>query len=133
MNRPHPYVGVALVALGPGIWFTHLSVSYFLIPISCRAGSDLPIHAATVVALIGAGVTTVTAVKAVRAGGGRAGGGSGDRLWDWFFVSGEAARDERDERDDRQTLFVLATAMAAYFWFVVVMTGFVPLVVDRCA
>jgi hypothetical protein len=121
--RPHPVTGVALVALGPGIWFAHLSISYFLVPYSCRIGSDLPIHAVTLVALIGAVVTTVIAVRAVR-GGGR------DRFWRWFFVSGEAVK---AERDDRQTLFVLSAAMAAYFWLVVAVTGLVPVVVNRCA
>jgi hypothetical protein len=101
--------GVILAA--PLVWFTHFSVVYALVPLSCRWGSDLPLHAATLVAATGAASCIWVARRAhVAASGVADDGGPPDR-----------------------TIEMIALALSAYFAFLVVMTAMVTVVVDRCA
>jgi hypothetical protein len=48
-----PVVAAAVIAVAPAVWFTHLAVVYALVPLSCRWESNLPLHAATAVAVVG--------------------------------------------------------------------------------
>jgi hypothetical protein len=107
-----PAVAAAAVILAaPVIWFTHFSVVYALVPLSCRWESDVPMHAATLVAAVGVGGSVWVARRAHAEASGAAGDG---------------------RRPDR-TIEIVALALSAYFAFLVVMTATVTVVVDRCA
>jgi hypothetical protein len=108
--RP-PVAAAGVILAAPLVWFTHFSVVYALVPLSCRWNSDLPLHAATLVAVVGAAASIWVARRAhVAAAGETDGVGSPDR-----------------------TVEMIAVALSAYFAFLVVMTLMVTVVVDRCA
>lgn len=67
-----PPVVLIVLALAPLLWFTHLAVSYALVPLSCRVGSDLPLHVVTVLGLAALVTASVMAVRAARRGDRRA-------------------------------------------------------------
>src|SRR6056297_2725669 len=99
-----PVVAAAVIAVAPAVWFTHLAVVYALGPLSCRWDSNLPLHAATAVAV--AGVV-----------------GS---MW-----AAHRARVEASGRTDTDHL--LAVLLSGYFALLVLMTAMATVVVDRCA
>jgi hypothetical protein len=101
----------AVILAAPLVWFTHFSVVYALVPLSCRWDSDLPLHAATVVAAAGVASSIWVARRAhVAASEQGDAGGPPDR-----------------------TVEMIALALSAYFAFLVVMTAMVTVIVDRCA
>lgn len=107
-----------MAALAPVLWGTHLAVMYALVPLSCRVGTDAPLHLATLVAAAGLVLSVVVAVRFSPEGCLRG------------FVG---ALLDRSPGRDRHALPLVALAMSVYFLGVVVMTGVTPLVVDRCA
>jgi hypothetical protein len=110
-------VAAAVIAVAPAVWFTHLAVVYALVPLSCRWDSNLPLHAATAVAVVGV-VGSMLAVRRTRTEA--SGPGPGD------------ADDDDAGRHDG-TLYLLAVLLSGYFAFLVLMTALVTVVVDRCA
>lgn len=120
ISRPSFVVVLALIAFAPAAWFTHLAITYAIVPWSCRIGTDLPLHVVTVLAVIGLiGSGTI----AVRRGSDDV--GFRDRIRLLMSESSHLP-------PDRDSLPLVALAFAAYFALVVVMTGLVPIVVDRC-
>jgi hypothetical protein len=110
-----PVVAAAVIAIAPAVWFTHLSVVYALVPLSCRWDSSLPLHAATAVAVVGVVASTWVARRA------RA------------ETSGPGSLDSDDAGRRDGTVHVLAVLLSGYFVFLVLMTAMVTVVVDRCA
>ncbi len=121
MNRKRAALGTVLLALGPGIWFLHLSLTYAFVPEVCQLGNALPFHALSVVAVVGLVVTTVVAYRALP-----------DRrdVRRWTLAPSVGPRGQERERP---VLFVLSALLAAYFLVVVVLTWLVPIVLHRCA
>lgn len=111
---------LALVALAPAAWFTHLAVNYALVPWSCRAGTDLPLHVVTVLALVGLATSGGLAARRSR-------DGASVGVWLRVLMSSDA------QAPGRPSLPLVALVFAAYFALVVAMAGLVPIVVDRCA
>jgi hypothetical protein len=109
-----PVVAAAVIAVAPAVWFTHLAVVYALVPLSCRWESNLPLHAATAVAVVGV-VGSAWVARRARA-----------------EASGPGAADADSGRHDR-TVHLLAVVLSGYFVFLVLMTALVTVVVDRCA
>lgn len=112
-----PVVAAAVIAVAPAVWFTHLAVVYALVPLSCRWDSNLPLHAATAVAVVGV-VGSMWVARRVRAEASSPG-------------SGDAAADDAGRHDG--TVHLLAVLLSGYFAFLVLMTALVTVVVDRCA
>jgi hypothetical protein len=110
-----PVVAAAVIAIAPAVWFTHLSVVYALVPLSCRWDSSLPLHAATAVAVVGVVASTWVARRARAETTG----------------SGPTDTDGAGRQDG--TVHLLAVVLSAYFVFLVLMTAMVTVVVDRCA
>jgi hypothetical protein len=121
VGRPLAMVALSLAVATPLLWFTHLSILYALVPWSCRLGTDAPLHVATTAAVIALAVCTAVGFKMAPV---RSPGALRARL---LGTETQAAN------HDRAVPSLVALVMAAYFGFVVVMTGLVPLVVDRCA
>jgi hypothetical protein len=117
MRFRSPVVAAAVIAIAPAVWFTHLSVVYALVPLSCRWDSSLPLHAATAVAVVGVVASTWVARRA------RA------------ETTGSGLTDTDTDGAGRQdgTVHLLAVVLSAYFVFLVLMTAMVTVVVDRCA
>ena len=110
--RVRPAVAAAGVILAaPLVWFTHFSVVYALVPLSCRWESDLPLPASTSVAVAGAAASIWVARRSHAAASG---------------VVDEGGRPDR-------TIEMISVALSAYFAFLVMMTLMVTLIVDRCA
>jgi hypothetical protein len=121
VGRPVAMVALFLAVVTPTLWFTHLSIMYALVPWSCRLGTDAPLHVATAAAVIALAVCTVVGFKLAPAHSARA------------LRARLLGTDPQDANLDRAVPSLVAAVMAAYFGFVVVMTGLVPMVVDRCA
>ncbi|HSL73960.1 MAG TPA: hypothetical protein VK853_05820 [Ilumatobacteraceae bacterium] len=110
--RMRPAVAAsAVILVAPFVWFMHLSVVYALVPISCRWNSDLPMHAATLVAAVGVAGSIRVARRA----------------------HAEATGAVSDGRRPDRTMEMIALALSAYFALLVVMTATATVVVDRCA
>jgi hypothetical protein len=114
----------AVIAFPPAVWMGHLLIVYALVPLSCRVGSDLPFHAATVVALAGAAGATWVAIRAWR-----------DTGWPLreSLLHPIADRPGDGRPGGRSSVAVLGLLMAGYFLALVVMTALTTVVVDRCA
>ncbi len=95
------------VAAAPAAWMAHLLVSYLLVPVACRQGSDLLLHVTTV----------VTALAAA--------GGGAVALRTWKRARSRA----------RGTAFVaLAGAFMSPLFLIVILVGGVgPLLIRTCA
>ena len=118
-----PVVTAAVIAMAPAVWFTHLAVVYALVPLSCRWDSNLPLHAATAVAVVGV-VGSMWVARRARAE--TSGPGSADTDADDADDADDAGRHDR-------TVHLLAVVLSGYFAFLVLMTALVTVVVDRCA
>ena len=108
---------VLLVAAPPTVWALHLGVAYWLVPVSCRVGTTLPIHLATAAALL--------ALAAV-VGVGRRVGRSGSA----YLLAMEGV--ELEHRTPAG-LARFAILLAYYFAVVVVATGLVAVFQRPCA
>jgi|SRR6056297_899856 len=108
-----PVVAAAVIAVAPAVWFTHLAVVYALVPLSCRWDSNLPLHAATAVAVAGV-VGSMWAARRAR-----------------VEASGRTDTDDGGRQDG--TVHLLAVLLSGYFAFLVLMTAMATVVVDRCA
>ena len=116
-------LAVLVVAAPAFIWFLHLAASYWLVPVACDAGTNLPIHAATLVALAASAGVVAFGLRSGRSGRPSP---SGD-LWD----SGLTAQTEIDQRNP-EALGRAAVAMGAYFALVIVVTGLVAALLTPC-
>lgn len=115
-------LAVALVG-GPAVWFLHLAVSYWLVPVSCRAGSTWPMQVTTVVALV-AGVAVV--LLSARLAGPTVARGVSRMLG----AAGPAGRPVAGGRD---LLVLVAWILAVFFVVVVVGAALVGLMQRPCA
>jgi hypothetical protein len=104
-------VAAGVILAAPLIWFTHFSVVYALVPLSCRWNSDLPLHAASLVA-------ACTAAVSIR-----------------FARRAHAIASDQSDADDPpdRTVEMIALVLSVYFAFLMVMTAMVTVIVDRCA
>jgi hypothetical protein len=116
-----PVVATAVIVVAPVVWFTHLAVVYALVPLSCRWDSNLPLHAATAVAVAGV-VGSMWVARRARAAAGTA---------DSITADSDRETDDGVGRDG--TVQFLAVLLSGYFAFLVLMTAMVTVVVDRCA
>lgn len=112
-----------VVTLGPAVWFLHLAVSYWLVPVSCRAGGGWPIHVTTVVALaLGAAVVLGAARLA--------GTSVGDGMARLVRISGPGGGPLGSGAD---LLVALGWLLAVFFVLVVVGAGLPALILRPCA
>jgi hypothetical protein len=121
IGQPLAMVALFLATAAPVLWFTHLSILYALVPWSCRLGTDAPLHVATAVAVLALAACTALGIRLAPA--------SSSRAWRARLLGTEP----QAANLDRAVPSLVAAVMAGYFGFVVVMTGVVPMVVDRCA
>jgi hypothetical protein len=121
IGQPLAMVALFLATAAPVLWFTHLSILYALVPWSCRLGTDAPLHVATAVAVLALAACTALGIRLAPA--------SSPRAWRARLLGTEP----QAANLDRAVPSLVAAVMAGYFGFVVVMTGVVPMVVDRCA
>jgi hypothetical protein len=110
-----PVIAAVVIAVAPAVWFTHFSIVYALVPLSCRWGSDLPFHAATAVAIVGA-VGSIWVARRTRAA-----------------ASGPVDTRSQGAGNHDHIVHLLAVLLSGYFAFLVLMTALVTVVVDRCA
>ncbi|MGY6501445.1 MAG: hypothetical protein ACXIVQ_11215 [Acidimicrobiales bacterium] len=108
---------VLLVAAPPTVWALHLGLAYWLVPVSCRAGTTLPIHLATGVALLALAAVVVAGRRVGRAGSVHLLAMDGVEL----------------EHRTPSGLARLAVLLAYYFAVVVVATGLVAVFQRPCA
>lgn len=92
------------LAGAPLVWGVHLGGTYALVPVACRWGTKLPLHAGSVVALVLALGATAVAARESR--------GSGDGV-QWFPPPA-------------------ATVVSALFSFAIFLTELAVLLVDPC-
>lgn len=116
-------LAVLIVAAPPFIWFLHLAASYWLVPVACDAGTNLPIHAATLVALLASGAVVGFGLRTGRAEASR----SSEGLLDPEVTT----LTELDHRSD-QALGRAAVAMGAYFALIILVTGLVAVLLTPC-
>lgn len=116
-------VAVLVVASPPFIWFVHLAVSYWLVPVACEAGTNMALHAATLVALLASGAVVAFGIRT-----GRSAPHKGSEN------SGALEITALTELDNRSTeaLGRAAVAMGAYFGLIIVVTGLVAAVLAPC-
>jgi hypothetical protein len=107
-----------VVAVAPLVWMLHLTLSYWLVPAACDAGSNAAIN---VVTALGLAATSAVA---------------------WFGWRSDPERRRRrgsvltdTELDHRTAAGIarLAFVLGAYFTLVVAVTGLVPIVLRPCA
>lgn len=114
-------VAVLVVAAAPLVWALHLGVSYWLVPVACEAGTNLPIHLATGVGLL---ASLAIVVYGHRMGPGR------QRRAD-TAVAVASVGDEL-EHASAAALAPLATILGAYFGLVIAVTGLVAVILGPC-
>lgn len=116
-------LAVLVVAAPPFIWFLHLAASYWLVPVACDAGTNLPLHAATVLALLASAAVVAFGVRVGRTASPPEGGLSGS--------TEVTALTELDHRS-AESLGRAAVAMGAYFALIIVVTGLVAALLVPC-
>lgn len=116
-------LAVLVVAAPPFIWFLHLAASYWLVPVACEAGTNLPIHAATVVALAASGAVVGFGLRTGRAEPPTASDG---------LLDPEVTTLTELDLSDHRSLGRAAVAMGAYFALVIVVTGLVAALLTPC-
>lgn len=113
---------LALVALGPTAWGLHLTVSYWLVPVACRAGSDVGLHVATAVAALAAVGALAWGYRRLARRGDVAGAVLGRRA----ETGGGGAEGAR------QLFDVMGFALAGFFLLIVLVAGLSPLMLGAC-
>jgi hypothetical protein len=112
-----------VVTLGPAVWFLHLSVSYWLVPVTCRVGGGWPIHVTTVVAM--------ALVAALVVGAARLAGPSVREGMAWLVRS--SGPDGFPSGSGADFLVALGWLLAVFFVVVVVGAGLPALILRPCA
>ena len=116
-------LAVLVVASPPFIWFVHLSASYWLVPVACDAGTNLPLHAATLVALLAAAAVVGFGLRTGR---------SDRRVSTGPPVGSEVTTLTELDHRSAQALGRAAVAMGAYFALIIVVTGLVAVLLTPC-
>jgi uncharacterized membrane protein YgcG len=150
--RPTPTMLVLTAGACAGlVWFVHLAVSYALVPTACHRQSALPLLGATAVGVaVGVGSIVVTlrtrAASPDEAGnessresrtdrirsmwqlgrGGDGGGGAGGAGGGGGGGGGGGSRATPDR------VVGLGLALGAYFTFVMLLAGLIPILMDPC-
>jgi hypothetical protein len=119
-RRRRSTMAAAVAAVGALVWFTHLSVTYALVPDACRRGSVAWLLAVSAGGLAAGAGTVIVASRA------HAPVATSSRLDRARAIFGRTD-------DDRRRTTGAAIALTVYFTFVVLLTTLVPILGGPCA